>query len=674
MIKFSIKYICLFIIIISIGLSSCSDDNSLEESRVKQVKIYLTDDPLDAEEVNVEILSIILKGKGSEEIELNTLSGIYNLLDFTGDLDTLIASGNYDLNNIKEIILILGDENTIKIDNQLYLLNIPNDRKAIKIKVDIDLSENVLFDLLIDFDACESIKEVNGIYTLSPVIRFKGNRNNKTIDKSVIVGLASCYEIQFPVKVLTVSDEVIFIDDLETLVLSYDDGSIFGVQYPLLVANSNGNIETIHNGNQAEKLIKNCGLEEEGKDLAGIIEQAQKCFEVVFPLSVIDLNNMVLIMDNFDVLKSTEGLKDFEYPLFLKTPNGDSIAINNINQLEGRIKNCKDGEVDGIDVKTILDSLSACYTLEYPIKIKLEDGTSLEIFSIEELNMLNSNPYGIIFPIYILEGNTDQTKISNLQQVKRLLEDCDNESIAEFDVLEILSRLENCAQILFPITGIKKDGETYEIDSLIEIYTMDVKTVSVQFPFYIIDKAGIEMPINNLDDLWDQIKNCGDNEEIEFENLVALVDSCYKFVFPLQVVIKTDSSVLTISNIDELWQAINDYEVYTFVYPIVIIDADSKDKRINNTQQLKAQSKKCERDKENLIKEISNCYEFKFPVKVITLGQDELVANNLEDLYKYWETYDNLKFDYPLFLLNKNGDVKEIKNKGNLNDALKNCE
>ena len=443
-------YLYLSLALICVGYVSCSDENPIEEYPVKQVKIYLTDDPIGAEAVNVEIISIILKGKGSDEIELNTLSGVYNLLDYTGDLDTLIASGNYDLDEIKEIILVLGDENSIQIDGQVYPLSVPNDKKRVKLQVEVDLTENTLFDLLLDFDACESVKEINGTYTLNPVIRFKGNRNIKTLDKSAVIALSECYEFQFPVMVLTTEEETEPVDDLETLLMLYSQQAIFGVKYPFTVVGINGNTEIIRNGNQAEKLIKLCIQPEDGKDLAILLQSVNKCFEVIFPLNVIDLNGMVIMINDIEELENATNLLDIDYPIILYAPSGDSININNLNQLEEKIKNCIDGGVSGIDVTGILDSLDKCYSVNFPIKIKLDDGTSQEIFSIAELASVSGQPFAIIFPIYIKEANTDITKINNLNQVKKLLESCQEEEsdFVKFQVIEIFSRLENCVEIM----------------------------------------------------------------------------------------------------------------------------------------------------------------------------------------------------------------------------------
>ena len=56
------------------------------------LNIRLTDAPLDVDEVNIDLQSIWVKGPGgSEEIELNTNAGIYDLLDLQNGIDVLVA-------------------------------------------------------------------------------------------------------------------------------------------------------------------------------------------------------------------------------------------------------------------------------------------------------------------------------------------------------------------------------------------------------------------------------------------------------------------------------------------------------------------------------------------------------------------------------------------------------
>ncbi len=152
------------------------DWNGEEGSQDRKLSIRLTDEPIDAEEVNVEIEQIIIKtNEGFDSTALETVAGIYNLLDYQDGVDTLIGNAVIDFENIKEIRLILGDENTIKVDGEIHPLNIPSgSQTGLKIKVNIDVSSSDIVEILIDFDALKSIiKKGNGEYQLKPVLSLK---------------------------------------------------------------------------------------------------------------------------------------------------------------------------------------------------------------------------------------------------------------------------------------------------------------------------------------------------------------------------------------------------------------------------------------------------------------------------------------------------------------------
>jgi hypothetical protein len=136
----------------------------------------LTDAPYDAQEVNVDIREVVVKYSKDTTgwTPLTTNAGIYNLLALQNGVQTLLATGNHSGETVKELRLILGSENTVKIGNQTYPLTIPNGSESgLKIKVNKKLSTS-LDHLVVDFDAGLSIvKTGNHEYKLKPVLKIK---------------------------------------------------------------------------------------------------------------------------------------------------------------------------------------------------------------------------------------------------------------------------------------------------------------------------------------------------------------------------------------------------------------------------------------------------------------------------------------------------------------------
>ncbi len=158
---------CLLIIL----FSACKKDNSNVP-----VKFYLTDNPAAYDEVNVEIIGMEVKTSKdtAKWYTLQTNNGVYNLLTLQNGITTVLAQGDVPQSMLKEVRLILGTRNTIKVNGQTYPLLTPSaEDSGLKIKIDKDLQQT-MNSFTLDFDASLSIKdEGNNIYKLQPTIKYK---------------------------------------------------------------------------------------------------------------------------------------------------------------------------------------------------------------------------------------------------------------------------------------------------------------------------------------------------------------------------------------------------------------------------------------------------------------------------------------------------------------------
>ena len=89
-------------------LSACKKDAASTTLYVR-----MTDAPTALEEVNVDLMQVNVKFANDTAawVALQTTPGIYNLLGLHDGLDTLIAQGTFPSNVVKEIRLVLGDNN-----------------------------------------------------------------------------------------------------------------------------------------------------------------------------------------------------------------------------------------------------------------------------------------------------------------------------------------------------------------------------------------------------------------------------------------------------------------------------------------------------------------------------------------------------------------------------------
>jgi Domain of unknown function (DUF4382) len=164
--------VMLFLVMITI--TACQKDSN--DKGTTDLKIHLTDNPFNATEINVDLreVRVNLHDDSTGWISLNTNAGIYNLLALQNGVDTVLAVGTIPTGTLKEVRLVLGNDNSIKINNIVYPLTIPSGSES-GLKIKLNKKLNASFDsLLIDFDAALSILLTgNGQYKLKPVLKIK---------------------------------------------------------------------------------------------------------------------------------------------------------------------------------------------------------------------------------------------------------------------------------------------------------------------------------------------------------------------------------------------------------------------------------------------------------------------------------------------------------------------
>jgi len=168
---FILKRLTYMAVILFLGLMISSCTKTKEKS---QLSVRMTDAPGNYDAVMIDLLQVEVTGSAEGTVILGTTGGIYNLLDFSNGLNTLIATGMLEAGTVSQIRLILGPNNTVVVNNLIYPLSTPSAMQSgLKIQVHQTLEPGVSYSILLDFDANQSIVlKGNGEYQLKPVIRI----------------------------------------------------------------------------------------------------------------------------------------------------------------------------------------------------------------------------------------------------------------------------------------------------------------------------------------------------------------------------------------------------------------------------------------------------------------------------------------------------------------------
>lgn len=172
-------------------VQSC--EPSEENPSTSRLKITLVDSPADYEAVNVDIQEISLKTTGTEEnggwIKLEGFSpGIYNILEFTGGRELLLADMDFPAGRISQLQMKLGKKSSLLIDGHIsYLLNANDAESGFLMNVDIDIIPGKSHDFVLDFDASRSVTGLGstGQLLIKPVLRLFSEDNTGSITGKV---------------------------------------------------------------------------------------------------------------------------------------------------------------------------------------------------------------------------------------------------------------------------------------------------------------------------------------------------------------------------------------------------------------------------------------------------------------------------------------------------------
>jgi hypothetical protein len=156
-------------IVFGITLNSCNNDST----GTYAYNVRMTDAPGPYEEVNIDLQAVEVIGNNGQMVQLNTTAGIYNLLDLSNGVSTLIATSELSDAKVSQIRLILGSKNTVVVGGITYQLSTPSaEQSGLKLQVNQTLLADIQNEILLDFDANASIVETgSGTYKLKPVVR-----------------------------------------------------------------------------------------------------------------------------------------------------------------------------------------------------------------------------------------------------------------------------------------------------------------------------------------------------------------------------------------------------------------------------------------------------------------------------------------------------------------------
>ena len=151
--------------------------SSCEDEKNARIEVWLTDDAGDYQQVNVDLQGVEVHANEIDNERgwksLDVTPKIYDLLKLANGEETLLGELDLPGGKLSQIRLKLGENNTVKVDDQVFPLSTPSAQQSgLKVQINKVLTEGITYKILLDFDAGKSVvKTGEGSYILKPVIR-----------------------------------------------------------------------------------------------------------------------------------------------------------------------------------------------------------------------------------------------------------------------------------------------------------------------------------------------------------------------------------------------------------------------------------------------------------------------------------------------------------------------
>ena len=369
--------------------------------------------------------------------------------------------------------------------------------------------------------------------------------NRDDLEEGLVLG---CFAIDTPFS-LDVDGTVVEINTYEDLENAFEfDSSEVAVNvdfvYPLNITFENGETEEITDGEALGEAFAQCipdeGWEEpdttdfEGIFPAFLITELNSCYELVYPVTLQDIDGVTYIANNEDEfieLVSNEEFLAFVFPISVEGEDGTSTAENG-EELFDILLECQDqpweGEHEGDDYDCPLNIGSiACYDLSFPVTFSLTDGSEVIVNDYEEFSntLLNGNIETFVYPITLVNIESDETVVvNNDEEFNNAIEECWDGPMGGGDVdppfggnaiiLFIASDdyEGNCYSINYPVEVTNEDSLEITYESIADFnaaFETGNIPLDLVYPITVtLLEDGVEVTLENDEDLATLVSEC----------------------------------------------------------------------------------------------------------------------------------------------------------------------
>lgn len=486
-------------LVFSISFVSCVKDNIDDSDVIEQ-------DPVETVNTTTNNLLANIRGSGDEGLALDCITILYTF----------------------EMTLLDGEEVSIASEADFWSL--------------FEDSTNVIVDFVYPLDVLDDDEQeqtVNDAVELGELfiacVPDTGWVENDNLVPAFFFD-ETCFQLVFPVELVDEAGIVYTAENIEEFIDLISSQDLLFFNWPLNLVDEDGVFYIVESADSFFELMFSCenygnpcDSVWNGEDSIFFGAQYLGCYEIVFPVSVIDENGDVIEIEDVDQMMSLvfNGffIVDFVYPFNIIDEEGVVHTVTDAFHLNELMDECWGGPNGGGGFEQLLILFStavmgdeACYSINYPITISNGDSLLVDINNDEEMMNLfeHSEYYSFQYPISVtlLEDQSIYT-VNDEEDIAMLIETCEgNTGGFNDDLLFIFSTAimgdSACYSISYPIDAELMDSSLLEISSDIEYITLNQteEWYWIQYPITIILNDNTEVILEQQEDLFEVINDC----------------------------------------------------------------------------------------------------------------------------------------------------------------------
>ncbi len=362
----------------------------------------------------------------------------------------------------------------------------------------------------------QQVEESALVRSVVTSFRNSGTNDNQTSDTQTqnAIGSYMCFELNYPISVIyNDGSTVSMANDSEFAVAinsQTNDHYIINFVYPFDITLSDGTVQTIQDDAAFEAAINDCQILNDNMPSITAIY----CFDFVYPITLVYNNGDTLVVNDANeyddaIYNSTGNLyvESIEYPFDIIV-DGQTQTITNAIEFQIAEDQCNGDYVQCANLPPT-DLFNGCVSLDYPVTLVYNDGSTLVVNSDQEYNDAlqnsNANLYVVDFQYdfsVIQNGNT--ITVHNIGEFYNILMEC----YMNTDFTDLL-----CFTFVYPITIIMPDGSHVEVHNNMELNvligpnTINPHNVQYEYPFDVI-KDGVTITIHDSGEYEDLLDSC----------------------------------------------------------------------------------------------------------------------------------------------------------------------